>query len=66
MAATVVSPDPVLGDALATALMLTEPDKFHKFMEEMGVEHALIVDADGEIRLTAKMRERVNLFDERN
>ncbi len=60
VAATVIGYDPVVADALATALVVAGPGELDALCEAAGVAAALVVDTDGELHLTAAMRERLD------
>ncbi|MEL7538440.1 MAG: FAD:protein FMN transferase [Pseudomonadota bacterium] len=59
-AVTVIDRDPVLADAAATALMIAGSALFHETSRRMGVEFALMIDADGNALTTPAMRERLH------
>jgi thiamine biosynthesis lipoprotein len=59
VAATVVSPDPELADAAATALMVGGPAEFDRLVERLGVPVALLVTADGRLVTTPAMAARL-------
>ncbi len=52
MQATVMDPDPVLADAAATALVVAGPHLWQSVARNMGAEHALIIDSDGNVQAT--------------
>jgi thiamine biosynthesis lipoprotein len=57
---TVVHRDPILADAAATALVVAGMDKFDQTCAALGIRQAILIDASGELRLTAAMDRRVN------
>lgn len=59
MQATVIDDDPLRADAGATALVVAGPDAWQMVAESMGLERAMVVDADGEIYGSEGLRERV-------
>jgi thiamine biosynthesis lipoprotein len=59
VAATVVSPDPELADAAATALLVGGPAEFGGLVERLGVPVALLVTADGRLVTTPAMAARL-------
>jgi thiamine biosynthesis lipoprotein len=59
VAATVVSPDPELADAAATALLVGGPAEFDGLVERLGVPVALLVTADGRLVTTPAMAARL-------
>jgi thiamine biosynthesis lipoprotein len=56
---TVVSADPVLGNAAATALMVAGPDRFEEIARRLGVDCALLVAPDGRRLATPCMARRL-------
>ena len=58
---TVVSTDPLRADAMATALMMADPVSLTAEAAALGVDYALLVDANGALHLTTAMAERVEL-----
>ncbi|MEM1261223.1 MAG: FAD:protein FMN transferase [Pseudomonadota bacterium] len=63
-AVTVVATEPILADAAATALMVAGPALFHEMAEQMGVNYALMIDANGHRHSTAAMRSRLTWLTE--
>lgn len=59
VAATVVSPDPELADAAATALLVGGPAEFDGLVARLGVPVALLVTADGRLVTTPAMAARL-------
>jgi thiamine biosynthesis lipoprotein len=57
--ATVISRDPELADAAATALMIAGPERFDETARRMDVALALLVPAQGETLTTPGMRARL-------
>ena len=57
MQATVFDEDPLLADAGATALVVAGPEAWPRVAEAMGIEHAMVVEADGTIQWTDGLRE---------
>jgi thiamine biosynthesis lipoprotein len=60
---TVIHVDPVLADAAATALLVAGADGFDALCGRLGIDQAVLVDARGDLRLTAAMRKRVHWRD---
>lgn len=58
-AVTVISDDPVLADAAATALFVAGPAAWQDDAAALGIEYALRVDASGAIELTDAMAARL-------
>lgn len=56
---TVIHRDAALADAAATALFVAGPDAWRKVAADLGVDKAMIVRDDGEIRMTENMQPRV-------
>ena len=59
-AATVISTDPVLADAAATALIVGGREDFSALCDAMGVDKALLVDNLGHELITPPMRARLD------
>lgn len=60
---TVVDSDPALADAAATALLVGGPGEFEAVAASMGLTYALLIDAQGDARLTPAMAERLHWVD---
>ncbi|WP_410346546.1 FAD:protein FMN transferase [Thioalkalivibrio sp.] len=58
--ATVLHGDPALADAAATTLMIAGPQQWPAYARRLGVDHALLVLADGSVELTPAMEGRVD------
>ncbi len=58
-AITVIAADGVTADAAATALFVAGPDRWRQVARALDIEYVLRVDANGELELTAPMRERL-------
>jgi len=58
-AITVLSTDPVLADAAATALFVAGPTRWRALAEKLGIDAALRVDADGTVELTPTLAARL-------
>lgn len=56
---SVISSDPELADAAATALMAAGPERFEALAPRMGVELALLVTSSGDLIATDAMRARM-------
>jgi thiamine biosynthesis lipoprotein len=56
---TVIAKDAELADAAATALMVAGSERFHQLAEQMGITHAMLVTAGGDIIMTPKMTARI-------
>lgn len=59
VSATVLSPDPELADAAATALLVGGGEAFDGLVERLGLTHALLITVDGRLLLTRAMGERL-------
>ncbi len=57
---TVIDNDPMVADAAATALMVAGPEHFAETARLLGIEHALLIPASGDLRLTSAMSERLD------
>lgn len=57
-AVTVIADGGVAADAAATALLVAGPERWLAVAKNLGVSHALRVDATGAIEMTASMRDR--------
>lgn len=58
--ATVLHAEPALADAAATTLMIAGPEAWPAYAHRLGVDHALLVLADGSVELTPAMENRVD------
>lgn len=61
--ATVLHDEGGLADAAATSLMIAGPEEWPEYAERLGIDHALVVLADGRIEATPAMAERVEIGD---
>lgn len=59
MQATVLDEDPLLADAGATALVVAGPEAWRMVAASMGIERAVVVDADGAVHVTEGLRDRI-------
>lgn len=59
MQATVIHADPLRADAGATALVVAGPDAWRGVAGSMGLDRALVVDADGRVHATDALAEAV-------
>ena len=59
--ATVVHRDAALADAAATALVVAGSKQWRGVAERLGIDQAMVVDAQGRIDQTAAMQERLRL-----
>lgn len=59
---TVLHPDPGLADAAATALFVAGSKNWQSIAKQMGVDHVMLIDASGNIQLTAAMEERIKFL----
>ncbi|OOC09213.1 FAD:protein FMN transferase [Thioalkalivibrio halophilus] len=59
--ATVLHGDGGLADAAATTLMIAGPEHWPEYAARLGIDHALVVLADGRIEATPAMAARVEL-----
>ena len=57
---TVIHVDATLADAAATALFIAGPDQWVETAQAMGIDTAMLIDSNGKIHLTQKMRQRIN------
>lgn len=56
---TVLHDDGALADAAATALFVAGPRRFAEIAQRMGVNHALLIDRQGEVFMTPAMAGRI-------
>lgn len=61
VSATVVHADGALADAAATALVVAGPDRWQETAEALGIDQAMVVNADGRVLLTAAMAQRITV-----
>ena len=59
VAVTVIHYDPVLADAAATALFVAGPGEFTALARKLGVDQALLIDADLNIQVLPALQERL-------
>ncbi|MEW6765471.1 MAG: FAD:protein FMN transferase [Pseudomonadota bacterium] len=59
---TVMSPDAVLADAAATALLAAGRADAPAVIQRMGLKHVLLVEDDGKLRATAAMARKLQLL----
>lgn len=59
MQATVVHADPLRADAGATALVVAGTAQWRMIAERMGLDQAIVVDADGRVEATEALEERL-------
>ena len=52
--------DPLLADAAATALLVAGSEGFDALCERLGIDHALLITASGDLRLTNGLAGRVH------
>ena len=57
MQATVIHADPLRADAGATALVVAGPEAWRMVAGSMGLEQAMVVDAEGRVRVTEALTE---------
>ncbi|HXF07757.1 MAG TPA: FAD:protein FMN transferase [Candidatus Acidoferrales bacterium] len=60
-AVTVVHADAAMADAASTALFVAGPEQWRQVAAALGIERALVVQADGTVAMTPAMVERVRL-----
>ncbi len=58
---TVIHRDATVADAAATALFIAGPELWQKIARQMGIQHVLLVDAEGKLHMTPAMQKRVVL-----
>ena len=58
-AVTVISADPALADAAATALMAAGPERWQRIARQLGIREVLRVDATGAIEVSAALYARL-------
>ena len=63
IAVTVINDDAAVADAAATALMVDGTRNFHELTRKLGLEYALLIDANQKILATTPMRRRLSLTD---
>jgi len=56
---TVISHDPELADAAATALMIGGPSLFLEMPEKLGIQYALLITPQGDVLMTPRMQQRL-------
>lgn len=61
---TVLHADAALADAASTALFVAGPERWEKTAAGMNVDQVMVVLADGSIRMTAAMSERIDIVAE--
>jgi thiamine biosynthesis lipoprotein len=59
--ATVVHADGALADAAATALVVAGPDRWQETAGALGIDQAMVVNADGSVLLTGAMAQRTTV-----
>ncbi len=59
---TVIHPDAALADAAATALFVAGSEHWQAIAKKLGVEYVMLVDGNGDIRMTAAMQSRIKLL----
>ncbi len=57
--ATVISMDGGLADAAATALSVAGPGQWEKIAAQMGIAEVMLVDGNGDVHLSPRMRDRI-------
>lgn len=60
---TIIHSDATTADTAATALLIAGPTRWKTIAKNMGVEHILIIDRNGQILQTKSMAKRVKLLD---
>lgn len=63
-AVTVVASSGALADAASTAIFVAGPEHWRETARALGVEQVFVVDADGRIRITAALAQRINFADD--
>lgn len=63
ISATVVHPRADLADAATTALLVAGPDQWFDVATAMGVDQAMLIDARGQVHISAALAERVDFVD---
>ncbi len=61
-AVTVITRDPALADAAATALMIALPDEWRQIAQRLGIDKVLRLEANGELSMTPAMAQRVQIL----
>ncbi len=56
---TVISNDPELADAAATALMVGGPSLFPDMATKLGIQYALLITPQGDVLMTPRMQQRL-------
>lgn len=59
---TVLHEKPGVADAAATALFVAGSKRWQKIAKNMGIDHVMLIDADGDIHLTAAMKKRIKFL----
>jgi thiamine biosynthesis lipoprotein len=61
ISATVIHQQAALADAAATALVVAG-DEWPTIAKSMGLEHVMLMRADGQIEMTASMKDKITLI----
>lgn len=59
---TIMHADAGLADAAATAIFVAGSKRWHRVAKNMGIRYVMLVDAKGDIHITAAMRERIKFL----
>jgi thiamine biosynthesis lipoprotein len=59
---TVIHVDPLLADAAATALLVSDANTWQSIADSMGVKEVLLVDKHGKVLMSQDMDARINLL----
>jgi thiamine biosynthesis lipoprotein len=52
-----------LSDAASKPIFISGANKFEESTRQMGITHAMLIDAEGKIRLTPMMKARIKILD---
>jgi thiamine biosynthesis lipoprotein len=61
---TVLHDNGALADAAATALVVAGPQEWYRISKQLGVKHAMLVDAQGTVYMSPQMQQRVHFASE--
>lgn len=56
---TVISQDPLLADAAATALLVSDGQTWQSIADSMGVDQVLLIDRQGQVYMTDAIKDRI-------
>jgi thiamine biosynthesis lipoprotein len=59
----VIHHDAGVADAAATALFVAGREKWKSIANNMGIQHVMLIDSDGNIHLSRSMQKRIKILD---